>query len=88
MIEMSISADALRLQLDHSAGGAQRLLDIAAMLPPEELTRDFQTSEKCVLDTLVHIYAAARFWLSLVQAEPRATFVDPEDRNLALLQTE
>ena len=49
----------------------QRLLDVAAKLPPEELTRDFQTSDKCVLDTLVHIYVADRIWLSLVLAEPR-----------------
>jgi len=88
MFEMAVSADTLRLQLDYSAWATRRLLAVAATLPPEELTRDFQTSEKCVLDTLAHIYAADRFWLSLVQAEPRATFGDPEDRNLTLLQNE
>jgi len=35
-----------------------------------------------------HIYAADRIWLSRVLAEPRATFSDPEDRDLTLLQTE
>ena len=62
------------------------------MPPPssreEELTRDFKTADKTVLDTLVHIYAADRIWLSRVLGEPRATFVDPEDRDLTLLQTE
>jgi uncharacterized damage-inducible protein DinB len=85
---MPVSVDTLQLQLDYSAWATQRLLDVAAKLPPEELTRDFQTADKCVLDTLVHVYAADRIWLSRVLSETRATFVDPEDRDLTLLQTE
>ena len=85
---MSVSADTLRLQLDYTAWASQRLLDAAAQLAPEELTRDFRTADKTVLDTLVHIYAADRIWLARVTAEPRATFIDPEDRDLGLLQAE
>ena len=85
---MPVSVDTLRLQLDYSAWANQRLLDSAAKLSHEELTRDFKTADKTVLDTLVHIYAADRIWLTRVLAEPRATFVDPEDRDLTLLQTE
>ena len=85
---MSVSVDTLRLHLDYTAWASQRLLDIAAKLSPEELSRDFKTADKTVLDTLVHIYAADRIWLSRVQGERRATFIDPEDRDLTLLQTE
>ncbi len=85
---MPVSVDTLRLQLDYSAWASQRLLDAAAKLSPEELTRDFKTADKSVLDTLVHVYAADRVWLSRVLGEPRATFVDPEDRDLTLLQSE
>ena len=85
---MPISVGTLRMQLDYSAWATQRLLDVAAKLPPEELTRDFQTADKCVLDTLAHIYAGDRMWLSQVLGAPRATFVDPEDCDLTLLQTE
>jgi uncharacterized damage-inducible protein DinB len=85
---MPVSVDTLRLQLDYSAWATQRLMDVAAKLSPEELTRDFKTADKTVLDTLVHIYAADRIWLSRVLAEPRASFIDPEDRDLTLLQTE
>jgi len=85
---MPVSVDTLRLQLDYSAWASQRLLDVAAKLTPEELTRDFKTSDKCILDTLVHVYAADRVWLARVVGEPRATFVDPEDRDLTLLQSE
>jgi uncharacterized damage-inducible protein DinB len=85
---MPVSVDTLRLQLNYSAWATQRLLDVAATLPHEDLTRDFQTSDKCVLDTLAHIYAGDRMWLALLVAKPRTTFVDPEDRDLTLLQTE
>lgn len=88
MHNMPVSADTLQLQLDYSAWASQRLLDAAAKLSPEELTRDFKTADKTVLDTLVHIYAADRVWLSRVLGQPRAAFVDPEDRDLTLLQTE
>jgi len=85
---MPVSVDTLRLQLDYSAWATQRLLDAAAKLSPEELARDFKTADKCVLDTLVHIYAADRIWLTRVLGETRATFVDPEDRDLTVLQNE
>ncbi|HEX5229814.1 MAG TPA: DinB family protein [Bryobacteraceae bacterium] len=85
---MPVSADALRSHLDYTAWASHRLLDAAAKLSPEELTRDFKTADKCVLDTLVHVYAADRIWLARVRNEPRATFVDPEDRDLTLLQSE
>jgi uncharacterized damage-inducible protein DinB len=85
---MSVSADTLRLHLDYTAWASQRLLDEAAKLSPDELQRDFKTADKSVLDTLVHIYAGDRIWLARVRAEKRATFVDPEDRDLTLLQAE
>jgi uncharacterized damage-inducible protein DinB len=85
---MPVSADTLRLQLDYSGWASQRLLDAAGKLSPEELTRDFQTADKTVLDTLAHVYAADRIWFSRVVPEPRTTFIDPEDRDLTLLQTE
>lgn len=85
---MPVSADTLQLQLDYSAWASQRLLDAAANLSPDELKRDFQTADKTVLDTLAHVFAADRIWLARVKGEPRATFLDPEDRDLAVLQSE
>jgi uncharacterized damage-inducible protein DinB len=85
---MPVSVDTLRLQLDYSGWASQRLLDAAAKLSHEELTRDFKTADKSVLDTLVHVYAADRIWLTRVLGEQRATFIDPEDHDLTLLQTE
>jgi uncharacterized damage-inducible protein DinB len=83
---MPVSADTLRIHLDYSAWASQRLLDAARQLSSEELTRDFKTSDKNVLETLVHIFAADRIWLHRIQGNPRSTFIDPEDRDLAKVQ--
>jgi uncharacterized damage-inducible protein DinB len=85
---MHVSADALRLHLDYTAWASRHLMEAASKLTPEELTRDFETSDKCVLDTLVHVFAADRIWLSRIQGKPRPTFIDPEDRQFDKLQRE
>ena len=83
---MAVSSDALRLHLDYTAWASKRLMDAAAALSEEELTRDFKTADKCVLDTLVHVFAADRIWLSRIQGATRATFIDEEDRSFPALQ--
>ena len=85
---MPVSADTLRQQLDYSAWASQRLLDEANKLPAAELTRDFQTADKSVLETLTHVFAADRIWLSRVQGTTRASFIDPHDRDLEVLNKE
>jgi len=82
---MTVSADTLRQQLDYSAWASQRLLDEANKLSADELTRDFKTADKSVLETLVHVFAADRIWLARVQGTTRASFIDPQDRDLAVL---
>ncbi|HUA20986.1 MAG TPA: DinB family protein [Bryobacteraceae bacterium] len=82
---MTVSADTLRQQLDYSAWASQRLLDEANKLSADELARDFKTADKSVLETLVHVFAADRIWLARVQGTTRASFIDPQDRDLAVL---
>ena len=83
---MPVSADTLRLHLAYSAWASRRLLDAAAAIPPEDLTRDFKTSDGTVVNTLAHIFAADRAWLGRIQGTPPAVFISPEDRDLATLQ--
>jgi uncharacterized damage-inducible protein DinB len=85
---MPVSADTLRLHLDYSAWASQRLMDVVANLAPEEITRDFQTSDGNILHTLSHVFAADRVWLARVQGKLRNTFIDENDRHLATLQRE
>jgi uncharacterized damage-inducible protein DinB len=43
---MSVSADVLRTHLDYTAWATSLLLDAAAHLSPQELTRGFQTADR------------------------------------------
>jgi uncharacterized damage-inducible protein DinB len=85
---MPASADALRLHLEYSAWASQRMLDAASRLTEEELSRDFKTSDKSVIGTLAHTFAADRFWLGRIQANAPATFIDDEDRHFDVLRKE
>lgn len=85
---MAVSSDTLRLHLDYTAWASQRLLDAASKLSQQDLTRDFQTADKNILDTLVHIFAADRIWLARIQGDSPTTFIQPEDRQLAALEKE
>jgi uncharacterized damage-inducible protein DinB len=52
------------------------------------LARDFETADKNVLGTLVHLYAADRLWLSRLAGGPHPGFVTDADRSLAVLQND
>lgn len=54
---------------------------------PEELTHDFKTADRSILDTLVHVFASDRLWLARIQGEPHR-FITEADRSLFALQTE
>ena len=85
---MVISADLLRTHLAYTAWASQRLVAAAAKLSPEELTRDFQTADRHVLGTLVHVYAADRIWLSRVTGAPGGPFKTEADYQLSVLQND
>lgn len=82
---MSVSADTLRLHLDYHAWASRRLLNATDQLTPAELSRDFKTSDKNVLETLAHVFGADRLWLARVNGECPTTLLTPEDRHLGVL---
>src|ERR1041384_7887375 len=53
-IVLGVTPDALRDHIEYSAWASRRLVNAAAGLSPEELTRDFQTADRTVLGTLAH----------------------------------
>lgn len=85
---MPVSADTLRMHLDYTTWASARLLEAAAKLSPEELTRDFGTADKSVVGTLAHVFAADRIWMARIQGQPPAKFISDADRDLTLLNRE
>jgi uncharacterized damage-inducible protein DinB len=85
-----VSQEMLLTHVDYTAWASRRLVEAAAQLTPEELTRDFGTSDHSVLGTLVHVYAADRIWICRVTGSSFPTlFMDPEkDMHLSVLQNE
>jgi uncharacterized damage-inducible protein DinB len=85
---MRVFADVLRDHLGYNFWADRRLLDAAAHLPGEELTRDFRTADHSVLGTLVHLYASERLWLARLQGGPHPAYVTDADRDLTVLQND
>jgi uncharacterized damage-inducible protein DinB len=83
-----LSVNALQDLLAYSAWSSRRLVEAAAQLPLEQLTRDFGTADKSVLGTLVHIFAADRVWFARVAEIVPATFISEADYHLTVLQNE
>jgi len=85
---MPVSAEVLRSHIAYTAWASRMLVEAAARLSPEELTRDFGTADKSVLGTLVHVFAADRIWLARFQGDSPRTYVTEVDYDLAVLQND
>ena len=85
---MPVSTDTLLSHIDYSAWASRRLVEGSLILSREELNRDFQTADRSVLGTLVHIFAADRLWLSRLAGTPHPGFVTETDRSLPVLQND
>src|SRR5438874_13284794 len=81
-----ISVNALQDLLAYSAWSSRRLVEAAAQLPPEQLTRDFGTADKSVLGTLVHVFAADRVWFRRIEGVSPEKFITDADYQLSVLQ--
>jgi len=69
--------DVLLLLAYNSWANAQ-LLDLAARLTPDQLTRDLSTSHRSLHETLTHILAAEWVWLKRCQGSSPKALLDPK----------
>jgi uncharacterized damage-inducible protein DinB len=63
---MHVSLETLRLQIAYSEWASRRILAAAESLEPEELTHDFETADKSVLGTLLHICGGDLVWIERI----------------------
>ncbi|MEQ1884219.1 MAG: DinB family protein [Bryobacteraceae bacterium] len=86
---MLISREVLAHHIAYTRWASVRLVEAAGALSFDELTRDFQTADKSVLGTLVHIFAADRVWMARIRGDVPGPFVDAtKDMHLSVLQNE
>lgn len=81
-----LAPDVLRHHVEYTAWASGRLLQAAAGLSPEQLTRDFGTSDKSVIGTLAHVFAADRIWIGRIHGDPPPRFLDPSEADLTFLR--
>lgn len=68
----------LQTLLDYHYWARDRVLEAAAALTPEQLTRDQGSSFKSIRDTLAHIYAAEYAWCSRWQGKSPTALLAPD----------
>jgi uncharacterized damage-inducible protein DinB len=85
---MHVSLETLKLHIDYTVWASQRILDAAAALSPDELTRDFGTGDKSVLGTLLHIYGGDIVWIERMYGTSLTARPYDENATLATLQAE
>jgi uncharacterized damage-inducible protein DinB len=72
-----IEKSALLTHYDYTLWASSYLLDAAARLTEEELSRDLKVSHSSFLKTLQHVYYADRIWLCRITGREQQ-FMDPE----------
>ncbi|MFN0166455.1 MAG: DinB family protein [Bryobacteraceae bacterium] len=85
---MTVSRETLREHLLYTAWATGRLVEAMASLTPEELNRDFGTSDRNPLGTLVHVFAADRIWLARLHGQAQGPFITEADRDFTRLRDE
>jgi uncharacterized damage-inducible protein DinB len=85
---MLVSPDALRLHIDYTVWASRMLLEAAATLTPQELTRDFGTADKSVLGTLLHLYGGDWVWIERIDGRSPSQRPYDASATFATLQAE
>src|SRR5580692_11352770 len=85
---MHVSLETLRLHIDYTIWASRRILDAAAGLASSELTRDFETADKSVLGTLLHVYGGDLVWIERMHGTSLTRRPYDEHAPLAVLEAE
>ena len=78
----------LQEHLAYNTWATNRLMRVIEQIPADHLTHDFQTADRSILGTMVHVFGADRNWLKRVNGVPVTSFITDDDRHLSTLQRE
>ena len=70
--------DDLRLLIDYNYWARDRVLDAVATITPEQFIRPMGNSFNSVRDTVAHICAAERIWITRLKGENPQGFLKPD----------
>lgn len=84
---MHLSLETLQLHIDYTVWADRKLLEAAAALTPEELTRDFGTADKSILGTLLHVYGGDYVWIERMRGVSLTRRPYDEQATLETLET-
>lgn len=85
---MHVSLETLQLHIDYTNWASKKILDAAAELTPEELTRDFGSADRSILGTLLHVYGGDYVWIERMQGTSLTRRPYDEQATLTTLQRE
>src|SRR5579863_5847915 len=83
---MHVSVETLRTHIDYTVWASRKMLEAAAGLSPEELNRDFDTADKSVLGTLLHIYGGDIVWIERMYGKSLTSRPYDSQANLATIE--
>jgi uncharacterized damage-inducible protein DinB len=69
---MASPANLLRYQIHYTSWATSRILEAAAALSTEQLEHDFQTADKSVSGTLIHMFRSERNWLARIEGRSQS----------------
>ena len=83
---MHVSLETLNTHIHYAIWANRRIMEAAAGLAPGELTRDFGSSDKSVLGTLLHVYGGDVVWIERVNGKSLTARPYDAQATLATLQ--
>lgn len=83
---MRISPEILKQHWEYNIWATNRLLGAARQLSRDELTRDFKTADRSVLETMIHLFWSERIWLNRFKLAPPLSRPAPGDYTFNFLE--
>ncbi len=83
-----VTLDVLKTHIAYTAWASAQLVDAASALSENDLQHDFDTADRIIPGTLLHILRSDRTWLTRLQGHPSPATPSGSPADLQTLRTE